>query len=125
VEVGTKAEEANVSTAADGERLGDDVVAEHGGAAGGRTQQRGQDVHERRLARAVRPEQAEDGGRLNLEVHAVEGDDVAEIMPETLRDDCGRAGSGVGDGSRVGHGVCGDRGRLRSHRSLDAGRSGG
>ena len=41
-------------------------------------QERGEDADERRLARAVGPEQPEDGARLDLEVEAVERDDVAE-----------------------------------------------
>ena len=41
----------------------------------GRQQQRGQDLDERRLARAVGPEQAEELAGRDLEVDAVEGDD--------------------------------------------------
>ena len=40
-----------------------------------RQEQRRQDLDERRLARAVRAEQAEELARLDLEVDAVEGDD--------------------------------------------------
>ena len=51
---------------------------------GGRVQQRGEDADERRLARPVRTEQAEDGAGLDREVEAVEGDDVAEAVAHPL-----------------------------------------
>ena len=78
--------------AAHRERFVDDVVAEHARAARCRAQQRGEDAHERRLAGAVGPEQPEDGGGLDLEVEAVERDDVAERLPDILGADGERAG---------------------------------
>ena len=57
-------------------------------------QQRGEDAHERRLAGAVGAEQAEHGAGLDLEVEAVERDDVAEGLPHALGEDRGRAGHG-------------------------------
>jgi hypothetical protein len=74
------------------ERLGDDVAAEHAGPAGRRAQQRGQDPHERRLARAVGAEQAEDGAGLDREIEAVEGDDVSEVVAHALGEDGGGPG---------------------------------
>ena len=58
-------------------RLLDDVEAGHGRAPGVGLEQRGQDPDRRRLARAVGPEQTEDGALGDLEVDAVEGADLA------------------------------------------------
>ena len=53
-------------------------------------QQCGQDAHERRLAAAVRSEQAERCVGLHHEVETVERRDGAEPVPLLLGDDCGR-----------------------------------
>ena len=58
-------------------RLAEDVEAGDACAAGVRLQQRRQDADRRRLARSVRPQQAEDGAFLHLEVDAVEGAHLA------------------------------------------------
>jgi hypothetical protein len=56
---------------ADFERLGDDVAVEDGRGAGGRPRERRQDPQERRLAGAVRSEQAEDRAPLHIEREAI------------------------------------------------------
>src|SRR4051812_15528045 len=48
------------------------------------TQERGQDPDGRGLSGAVRAEQAEDGLRLDLQVHAVEGLDLTEVLDQPL-----------------------------------------
>ena len=53
-------------------RFADDVEARHACAAGIRLQQRREDADGRRLAGPIRPEQAENGAFLHLEVDAVE-----------------------------------------------------
>ena len=53
-------------------RLPADVESGHGRRAGVRLQQRGEDAHERGLARAVRAEQGEDAAARDLEVDAAE-----------------------------------------------------
>jgi hypothetical protein len=50
----------------------------------------GQDAHERRLAGAVRTEQAERRVGLRHEVETVERRDGAEPVPKLLGDECGR-----------------------------------
>ncbi len=55
--------------------LSSDVEAEDAGRAGRGQEQRGEDLDECRLAGTVGPEQAEQLGRLDLEVDAVEGHD--------------------------------------------------
>ena len=57
-------------------------------AAVGR-QQRGQHAERRRLAGAVRPEQAEDLARLDRERDAVDGGDLAEPDDEVVDEDGG------------------------------------
>ena len=66
--------------------LADDVEAEDPRRPLGRQEQRRQDLDQRRLAGAVRAEQAEELAGLDLEVDAVEGDDGRSAWP------CRRAG---------------------------------
>ena len=83
-----------------------------GRVALGRQEQRRQDLDQRRLARAVRAEQAEELARLDLEVDAVEGDDApacrvdaadaADVDGGRLS---GRAGVGHGSPRRGGWGT--------------------
>src|SRR5260370_16175003 len=62
-----------VDVFADRERRGDDVPAEHGGAAGIRGQQRAEDSDQRRLAAAVGPEYPRHAAGLDDQVHLVQG----------------------------------------------------
>ena len=62
-----------LTSLAHGGGLADDVVAEHAGAAGVGAQQRGEDADRRRLAGAVRAEDAVDAAAGDGEVHAVDG----------------------------------------------------
>jgi hypothetical protein len=64
-----------------------DVVAGDGRPAGRRRQQGHEHVHRRRLAGAVRAEEAVDLARLDPQVDTVDGDDVLEPTGETLDDD--------------------------------------
>ena len=50
-------------------------------------QDRRQDAHRRRLAGAVRAEQAEHGAGLDREGHAVERDDLTELLPDVFDHD--------------------------------------
>ena len=70
-----------------GRRLVNDVATEHFGASGVGAQDRREHAHGRRLARAVRPEEAEDRALVDLQVHAVEGGHVAETLLEALHQD--------------------------------------
>ncbi len=58
-------------------RLRDDVEAGHGGAAGVRLQQRGEDAHRRRLAGTVGSQEAQDAAFRDDQVDAVERADLA------------------------------------------------
>ena len=60
------------------------VQAEHAGAAGVGLQQRRQHAHERRLARAVGPEQAEHLALARGQVDAVERAHIAEALDQSL-----------------------------------------
>ena len=62
----------------------DDVVAGDGRRACGRRQQRREHVDGRRLAGAVRAEEAVDLARLDQEVDAVDGEDVLEPAHEAF-----------------------------------------
>ncbi len=62
----------------------DDVEAQHGRLAGVGPDDRRQRSDGRGLAGAVRPEQAEHGRGRDLEVDAVEGDDVSEALLQTF-----------------------------------------
>src|SRR5204863_8820691 len=72
---------------ADAVRLPDDVVAVDEGAAGGRRQERRQHPDQRRLAGAVRPEQAEDRAVLDGETDPVHGGEVAEFLHDAANVD--------------------------------------
>jgi hypothetical protein len=73
---------------ADAHGFGQHVVAGDTGAAGVGGGEGGEDADGRGLARAVRPEQAEDRARLDLEVEAVECAHVAGVgLHETARRD--------------------------------------
>src|SRR3954447_13957461 len=67
---------------AHGVRLLADVVPRHPELAGVGADQRREDLHHRRLARAVRAEQGVDGARRDVEVDAVEHDMVLEGLAE-------------------------------------------
>ena len=69
--------------------LGHHVVPTDPGDAGVRTHQRRQDVHGRRLARSVRPEEGEDAGGRDVQVELVEHDLVAEGLRESFELDRG------------------------------------
>src|SRR4051812_38393023 len=64
-------------------RLLDDVEAGDARAALVRLEQGGEDAHGGRLARAVRPQQAQHGALLRLQVDAGEGVDVAVGLGES------------------------------------------
>ena len=64
-----------------------DVEAEHGRRAGVGPENRGQHPDSGGLAGAVRPEQAEHGRGRDLEVDAVESDDVSEALLQTFDPD--------------------------------------
>src|SRR5207249_2906211 len=73
---------------ADRRRVVVDVDARHASGARRRAHQRAQDVDRRRLAGAVRAEEAEDLSRLNVQVDASHGLDRAEALGEVVdRDD--------------------------------------
>ena len=63
-------------------RLLDDVEAADQRGAGGRRQQRDEHADQRRLARAVWPEQAENLAFLDGEADAVHGGEVAELLDD-------------------------------------------
>ena len=63
-----------------GLRLGDDVVAEHLGAAPVRLQDRGQDPDGGGLAGPVRSQQSEDRALRHLEVDATQGLELAVVL---------------------------------------------
>jgi len=65
--------------------VADDVEAGDAGLAGVGAQQRGQDPHGRRLARAVRPEQAEDRPGLDPEVDPAQGFHVPVGLAQAAR----------------------------------------
>jgi hypothetical protein len=71
--------------------LGQDVVAGHRRATGVRPQERGKDPNGRRLAGAVRAEQAQDGPLVDGQVDAVERADLvppgAVDLDQALGDD--------------------------------------
>ena len=76
------------------------AVAEHLRRAGGRLEEPHQHAHERRLARAVRPEAAEDLAPPHGEVDAVDGDARAEAAREPAGQDRDRGCVGGHDGSQ-------------------------
>src|SRR5690606_19489209 len=82
--------------------VGDDVDPVDERAPLVRLEQRGEDPHGRGLARAVRPQHAEDRGALDLEVHPPQGDGVPEPLGESFRDDSWHGFSAYGPtGSRT------------------------
>ena len=97
-------------------------MAEHARASGRRVQERGQDAHERRLARAVGTEQSEHGAGLDLEVEAVECDDVAEGVPKLLGEDRWRVVVQLVDGI-TGHGWASRDSRVQGSGSSPEARS--
>jgi hypothetical protein len=76
---------------AHGVGLAHHVVAEHARPPGVGLDDRGQDPHGRRLAGAVRAEEAEHGARRHAQVDAVEGVDVAEALAQAFDRDGGFA----------------------------------
>ena len=62
--------------------LCDDVEPVHGSRAAVGPEQRREDLHDRRLARAVRTEEGEDAARLDFEVDASQDRDIAECLRE-------------------------------------------
>ncbi len=82
--------------------FGDDVVAGDSGAAAGRQQQRRQHPHRRRLAGAVGSEEAVDLALVDLEVDALDGEDLAEGALEPLDRDCPHARSPAARRPRTG-----------------------
>ena len=74
---------------ADAVRVGDDVVAGHLRVAGVGGNERGEDPHDRRLARSVRAEQREDRSLGHGEIDAVEHGCLAERLPHAGQDDGG------------------------------------
>ena len=65
-----------------GRRRGGDVLAEKFDPAGARRQELGEQVEDRGLAGAVRPDQRLDLAGIDVEVDAVDGDEAAEIAPQ-------------------------------------------
>ena len=59
-------------------------AASQSDAAGVRRQEAGDDVHQRRLARAVFPHQRVDRARANLQRHAVERKHARKRLPHAL-----------------------------------------
>ena len=72
----------------DGRGVGDDVVAEHGGAARVGTQQGGEDADGGGLARPVGTQEAEHRAGPGDEVDAVEGGGGAEALDQAFDADC-------------------------------------
>ena len=68
--------------------LGRHVEPEHRRAARRRREQAAEDADQRRLAGAVRAEQAVDAARVHLEVHAVERGEVAELARHVATRGC-------------------------------------
>jgi hypothetical protein len=68
----------------------DDVVPSDPRAATIGTQQRCEHPHHRRLPRAVRPEQRDDGPGLHVQVERVDGGELAEALRQALGFDRGR-----------------------------------
>ena len=68
--------------------LVDHVAPEHPGPAGVGVQDRREDPYDRRLARAVRSQEAEHGARGDVEADAVDCVDVPEVLDELLNPDC-------------------------------------
>ena len=108
-------------------RLGDDVVTEQLGPSRVRLEQRRQDADERRLARAVRAEQAEDHALRNLQVDAGERRRRPEPLDHAPDTDCGRPAAPRSVGLRLrqrGHAPGNDMGRRRRTGTSAAVRSG-
>ena len=80
------------------ERRGDDVVAEDAGGARCRPRERREDAQQRRLAGAIRAEQAEDRAARDVERQAVDGADgrlpAAGVELDEITDTNGRFGHG-------------------------------
>jgi hypothetical protein len=66
-------------------RLAGDVLAVEHDAPRGRHVDAREHVEEGRLARAVRPDQRDDGAAHDREVDVVRGDEAAELLPHLLR----------------------------------------
>ena len=79
-------------------RLGGQLVAEHLDLAGARDDLCGEHLHRRRLARAVGAEQPDAGALGHVEVEAVDGDDLAEVL-----DDAAQADGEVGHRRKASH----------------------
>ena len=62
-----------------------DLLAEQRRRPSRRRQQAGQHLHRRRLAAAVRAEEAEDLAALDAEAHVVDGGEVAEALRQAVR----------------------------------------
>ena len=92
--------------------LGDVEAAEAGDAAGGRRQQAGQHPDRRRLAGAVRAEEAEDAAAGDVEADRVDGGEAAEPPRHAAhRDDRPAVGRRRGLGRRGGRGRSGHAAR--------------
>jgi hypothetical protein len=69
---------------------------------------RGQELHRRRLARAVGPEQADAAAVGDVEVQAVDGGDVAEALDDAAQPDGRRGGDRGGGGGHLRNVARGD-----------------
>ncbi len=72
------------------DRIDEDVVAPHPNDAVVRPQEPDEDLQRRRLAGAVRPDEAEDLARICIEREALEGRLAVVRLPELLQFDCGK-----------------------------------
>jgi hypothetical protein len=64
-----------------------EIVTHHARGAAIGTRQRREHAHERRLPRAVRPEDRENHAAWHVEIDAIHGAQVAEVLGETARMD--------------------------------------
>jgi len=72
-------------------------VAEHRHLAAGGVEQAGEHLQRRRLARAVRAEEADDLARLDLERDAVDGADIAPPPPDETAQRRAQSSLALGD----------------------------
>ena len=101
-------------------RLAGDVVAVEDDPAGGRLVDAGEHVEERRLAGAVRADQADDRAARDREVDVVDGDEPAELLAQPdARRGCRRRWSSIGAASCRGA-ACRARPRANSALRLAA-----
>ena len=85
--VETRLLESHADAVPHGACVGEDVEAVDACVAGGGTQQRGEHTNGGRLAGAVLPEETEDRSRRDVEVDAIDGAHLIEVLDQTLGPD--------------------------------------